>query len=108
MPLCCIFLIPGLVPGLPIFLVLFALSLVFLAIGVAAIACAVGVFASAFIGFTVVADMLLLLGAGAALFAVAMVLMWFAIWFLIQVCFGWARLMRRGGFRFSRKEVVVG
>ena len=102
------FLIPGLVPGLPVFLVLLALSLVFLAIGVAAIACAVAVFMSAFIGFSVVADMLLLIGAGAALFAVAMVLMWFAIWFLVQVCFGWVRLIHRGGIRFSRKEVVVG
>ncbi len=101
------FLIPGLVPGLPVFLVLFALSLVFLAIGVAAIGCSVVVFMSAFIGFTVVADMLLLIGAGAALFAVAMVLMWFAIWFLVQVCFGWVRLINRGGIRFSRKEVVV-
>ena len=99
------FLIPGLVPGLPVFLVLFALSLVFLAIGIAAIGFAVGVFMSAFVGFNVVADMLLLIGAGASIFAIAMVLMWFAIWFLTQVCFGWVRLIHRGGVRFSRKEV---
>ena len=99
------FLIPGLVPGLPVFLVLFALSLVFLAIGVAAVAFAVGVFMSAFVGFNVVADMLLLIGAGASIFAVAMVLLWFGIWFLTQVCFGWVRLIHRGGVRFSRKEV---
>lgn len=99
------FLIPGLVPGLPVFLVLFALSLVFLAVGVAAVGFAVGVFMSAFVGFNVVADMLLLIGAGASIFAIAMVLMWFAIWFLTQVCFGWVRLIRRGGIRFSRKEV---
>ena len=99
------FLIPGLVPGLPVFLVLFALSLVFLAIGVAAVGFAVGVFMSAFVGFNVVADMLLLIGAGASIFAVAMVLLWFGIWFLTQVCFGWVRLIHRGGVRFSRKEV---
>ena len=99
------FLIPGLVPGLPVFLVLFALSLVFLAIGVAAVAFAVGVFMSAFVGFNVVADMLLLIGAGASIFAVAMVLLWFGIWFLTKVCFGWVRLIHRGGVRFSRKEV---
>lgn len=99
------FLIPGLVPGLPVFLVLFALSLVFLAIGVAAVGFAVGVFMSAFIGFNVVADMLLLIGAGASIFAVAMVLLWFGIWFLTRVCFGWVRLIHRGGVRFSRKEV---
>ena len=99
------FLIPGLVPGLPVFLVLFALSLVFLAIGAAAIGLSVGVFMSAFLGFNVVADMLLLIGAGASIFAIAMVLMWFAIWFLTQVCFGWVRLIHRGGVRFSRKEV---
>lgn len=99
------FLIPGLVPGLPVFLVLFALSLVFLAIGVAAVGFAVGVFMSAFVGFNVVADMLLLLGAGASIFAVAMVLLWFGIWFLTKVCFGWVRLIHRGGVRFSRKEV---
>jgi len=99
------FLIPGLVPGLPVFLVLFALSLVFLAVGVAAVGFAVGVFMSAFIGFNVVADMLLLIGAGASIFAVAMVLLWFGIWFLTQVCFGWVRLIHRGGVRFSRKEV---
>ena len=99
------FLIPGLVPGLPVFLVLFALSLVFLAVGVAAVGFAVGVFMSAFVGFNVVADMLLLLGAGASIFAIAMVLLWFGIWFMTQVCFGWVRLIRRGGIRFSRKEV---
>lgn len=99
------FLIPGLVPGLPVFLVLFALSLVFLAIGVCAVGFAVGVFMSAFVGFNVVADMLLLLGAGASIFAVAMVLLWFGIWFLTKVCFGWVRLIHRGGVRFSRKEV---
>ena len=99
------FLIPGLVPGLPVFLVLFALSLVFLAIGVAAVGFAVGVFMSAFVGFNVVADMLLLIGAGASIFAVAMVLLWFGIWFLTKVCFGWVRLIHRGGVRFSRKEV---
>ena len=101
------FLIPGLVPGLPVFLVLFALSLVFLAIGAGAIGCAVGVISSAFIGFNVVADMLLLLGAGASIFAVALVLLWFGIWFLTQVCFGWVRLIHRGGIRFSRKEVLA-
>ena len=99
------FLIPGLVPGLPVFLVLFALGLVFLAIGIAAVAFAVGVIVSAFIGFNVVADMLLLLGAGASIFAIAMVLLWFGIWFMAQVCFGWVRLIHRGGVRFSRKEV---
>lgn len=99
------FLIPGLVPGLPVFLVLFALSLVFLAIGAAAVGCAVGVFISAFIGYSVVADMLLLIGAGLSIFAIALVLMWFAIWFLTKACFGWVRLIHRGGIRFSRKEV---
>ena len=49
--------------------------------------------------------MLLLLGAGASIFAVAMVLLWFGIWFLTKVCFGWVRLIHRGGVRFSRKEV---
>ena len=101
------FLIPGLVPGLPVFLVLFVLSIALLAIGIAAIGCAVSVIMSAFIGFNVVADMLLLIGAGTSIFAVALVLMWFAIWFLTRVCFGWVRLMHRGGVRFSRKEVPV-
>ncbi len=101
------FLIPGLVPGLPVFLVLFVLSICFLAIGVAAIGLAVSVFMSAFIGFNVVADMLLLIGAGTSIFAIALVLMWFAIRFLTKVCFGWVRLMHRGGVRFSRKEVPV-
>ena len=100
-------IIPGLVIGLPIFLALFALSLVFLAVGVAAMACAIGVISSAFIGFTVVADMLLVLGAGASVFAIALVLLWFGIWFLIAVTFGWVRLMTRLGVRFTRKEVPV-
>ena len=77
----------------------------FLAIGVAAVGFSVGVIMSAFVGFNVVADMLLLLGAGASIFAVAMVLLWFGIWFLTKVCFGWVRLIHRGGVRFSRKEV---
>ena len=49
----------------------------------------------------------LLIGAGTSLFAIALVLMWFAIWFLTRVCFGWVRLIHRGGVRFSRKEVPV-
>ena len=92
-------------PKSTVLLYSFLLSLVFLAIGVAAVAFAVGVFMSAFVGFNVVADMLLLIGAGASIFAVAMVLLWFGIWFLTKVCFGWVRLIHRGGVRFSRKEV---
>lgn len=100
-------LIPGIVIGLPVFLALFAVSLILIAIGAAAICCAVGVISSAFIGFTVVADMLLVLGAGLSVFAIALVLLWFGIWFLIAVCFGWVRLITRGGLRFTRKEVPV-
>lgn len=100
-------LIPGIVIGLPIFLALFAISLVLLAVSVAAVAAAVGVISSAFVGFTVVADLLLVLGAGLSVFAIAFVLLWFAIWFLIKVTFGWVRLITRGGVRFTRKEVPV-
>ena len=100
-------LVPGIVIGLPIFLALFAISLVLLAVGAAAVAAAVGVISSAFVGFTVVADLLLVLGAGLSVFAIALVILWFAIWFLIAVTFGWVRLMTRGGLRFTRKEVPV-
>lgn len=102
-----LYTIAAVIIGVPVFVVLLALNLCFLAIGVAVVALSVGLIGTAFIGFPVVADMLILLGGGASIFAVALVLLWFAIWFFIQVTLGWIRALVRLGKRWCCKEVEV-
>ena len=102
-----LYLIPAIVIGVPVFLALVVLNLALFAIGVGALGAGVGIFATAFLGFSVVADMLLLLGGGASVFAVALVLVWLAIWFLLRVTCGWIRVVVRLGKRFCCKEVEV-
>ena len=100
------FIIPGLVIGLPIFLALAVLNLAFLAVAAAVITAAVLLVLT---GLTPLAlpDRLICFGGAAAAAAIGLVLLWFAIWFLIRVTSGWVRLMTRGGKRFSRKEVEI-
>lgn len=102
-----LYTIAAIIIGVPVFAVLLVLNLCFLAIGVAAVVGGVGLIGTAFIGFSVVADMLILLGGGASIFAVALVLLWFAIWFFIQVTLGWIRALVRLGKRCCCKEVEV-
>ena len=100
------FIIPGLVIGLPIFLALAVLNLAFLAVAAAVITAAVLLVLT---GLTPLAlpDRLICFGGAAAAAAIGLVLLWFAIWFLLRVTSGWVRLMSRGGKRFSRKEVEI-
>ena len=102
-----LYTIGAIIVGVPVFAVLLVLNLCFFAIGVAAVAAGVGLIGTAFIGLSVVADMLVLLGGGASVFAVALVLLWFSIWFFIQVTIGWIRALVRLGKRWCCKEVEV-
>ncbi len=73
----------AIVIGVPVLAVLLVLDLAVLAIGVACGAGGVGLIATAFIGLPMVADMLILLGGGAAVIAIALVVIWLAIWLFI-------------------------
>ena len=93
--------------GVPVFAVLLVLDLAVLAIGVACGAGGVGLIATAFIGLPMVADMLILLGGGAAVIAIALVVIWLAVWLFIRMVIGWVRLLVRLGHRWCRKEIAA-
>ena len=93
--------------GVPVLAVLLVLNLAVLAIGVACGAGGVGLIATAFIGLPMVADMLILLGGGAAVIAIALVVIWLAVWLFIRMVIGWVRLLVRTGKRWCRKEIAA-
>ena len=97
----------AIVIGVPVLAVLLVLDLAVLAIGVACGAGGVGLIATAFIGLPMVADMLILLGGGAAVIAIALVVIWLAIWLVIRMVIGWVRLLVRLGKRWCRKEIAA-
>ena len=97
----------AIVIGVPVLAVLLVLDLAVLAIGVACGAGGVGLIATAFIGLPMVADMLILLGGGAAVIAIALVVIWLAIWLFIRMVIGWVRLLVRLGHRWCRKEIAA-
>ena len=97
----------AIVIGVPVLAVLLVLDLAVLAIGVACGAGGVGLIATAFIGLPIVADMLILLGGGAAVIAIALVVIWLAIWLFIRMVIGWVRLLVRLGKRWCRKEIAA-
>ena len=97
----------AIVVGVPVLAVLLVLDLAVLAIGVACGAGGVGLIATAFIGLPMVADMLILLGGGAAVIAIALVVIWLAIWLFIRMVIGWVRLLVRTGKRWCRKEIAA-
>ena len=97
----------AIVIGVPVFAVLLVLDLAVLAVGVACGAGGVGLIATAFIGLPMVADMLILLGGGAAVIAITLVVVWLAIWLFIRVVIGWIRLLVRLGQRWCRKEIAA-
>ena len=97
----------AIVVGVPVLAVLLVLDLAVLAIGVACGAGGVGLIATAFIGLPIVADMLILLGGGAAVIAIALVVIWLAIWLFIRMVIGWVRLLVRTGKRWCRKEIAA-
>ncbi len=93
--------------GVPVFAVLLVLDLAVLAIGAACSAAGVSLIMTAFIGLPVVADMLILLGGGAAVIAIALVVIWLAVWLFIRMVIGWVRLLVRLGHRWCRKEIAA-
>lgn len=97
----------AIVVGVPVLAVLLVLDLAVLAVGVACGAGGVGLIATAFIGLPMVADMLILLGGGAAVIAIALVVIWLAIWLFIRMVIGWVRLLVRLGKRWCRKEIAA-
>lgn len=97
----------AIVIGVPVLAVLLVLDLAVLAIGVACGAGGVGLIATAFIGLPMVADMLILLGGGAAVIAIALVVIWLAIWLFIRMVIGWVRLLVCLGKRWCRKEIAA-
>ena len=97
----------AIIVGVPVFAVLLVLDLAVLAIGAACGAAGVSLIMTAFIGLPVVADMLILLGGGAAVIAIALVVVWLAIWLFIRVVIGWVRLLARTGKRWCRKEIAA-
>ena len=78
-----------------------------LAIGAVCGAAGVSLIMTAFIGLPVVADMLILLGGGAAVIAIALVVIWLAVWLFIRMVIGWVRLLVRLGKRWCRKEIAA-
>ena len=97
----------AIVVGVPVLAVLLVLDLAVLAVGAACGAGGVGLIATAFIGLPMVADMLILLGGGAAVLAIALVVIWLAIWLFIRMVIGWVRLLVRLGKRWCRKEIAA-
>ena len=97
----------AIVVGVPVLAVLLVLDLAVLAVGAACGAGGVGLIATAFIGLPMVADMLILLGGGAAVIAIALVVIWLAIWLFIRMVLGWVRLLVRTGKRWCRKEIAA-
>ena len=93
--------------GVPAFAVLLVLDLAVLAIGAVCGAAGVSLIMTAFIGLPVVADMLILLGGGAAVIAIALVVIWLAVWLFIRMVIGWVRLLVRLGHRWCRKEIAA-
>lgn len=97
----------AIIVGVPVFAVLLVLDLAVLAIGAACGAAGVGLIMTAFIGLPMVADMLILLGGGAAVLAIALVVVWLAVWLFIRLVIGWVRLLVRLGQRWCRKEIAA-
>ena len=97
----------AIIVGVPVFAVLLVLDLAVLAIGAACGAAGVSLIMTAFIGLPVVGDMLILLGGGAAVIAIALVVIWLAVWLFIRMVIGWVRLLVRLGHRWCRKEIAA-
>lgn len=97
----------AIIVGVPVFAVLLVLDLAVLAIGAACGAAGVSLIMTAFIGLPVVADMLILLGGGADVIAIALVVIWLAVWLFIRMVIGWVRLLVRLGHRWCRKEIAA-
>ena len=97
----------AIIVGVPVFAVLLVLDLAVLAIGTVCGAAGVSLIMTAFIGLPMVADMLILLGGGAAVIAIALVVIWLAVWLFIRMVIGWVRLLVRLGHRWCRKEIAA-
>lgn len=102
-------LILFLIPAIPMTLVLLALLLVpallFLGVSLALIALGATLAVSAFSGFSVLADLLLLLGAALVALALGLLFLWLFVWVIGSGMGGLIRLVRRLGRQLCMKEV---
>ena len=100
-----------LIPALPLTLALFALLLVpallFLGVSLALIALGATLAVSAFSGLSMLADLLLLLGAALVALALGLLFLWLFVWVIGSGMGGLIRLVRRLGRQFCMKEVTA-
>ena len=98
----------GIVPGVPVAVILILAALAFLALG-AALIYAGGVFISfAFLGMGVVADILLTVGFGLFVAAVGLPVVFFAVWFFVRCVVGLCNKMLAKAGAWCRGEVLEG
>ena len=88
----------GIIPGIPLAVVLIVLALAILAVG-AALVYAGGVFISfAFLGMSVVADILLTVGFGLIVAAIGLPVVFLAVWFFLRCVVGlYSRMFAKAG-----------
>ena len=88
----------GIIPGIPLAVVLIVLALAILAVG-AALVYAGGVFISfAFLGMSVVADILLTVGFGLIVAAIGLPVVFLAVWFFLRCVVGlYSRMFAKTG-----------
>ncbi len=82
-------------------------TLFFLVLGVSVLATGAVVLAAAFSGFSVLADIMVVLGAGLIVFALGLLLFWIFIWFIGGAIVGLVRGVLSLGSRWCYKEVPV-
>jgi len=88
---------------------LFLLSLTFFTLGVAVITVAAGImlFTAAFGGFSVFADILVVLGAAVIVLALGLLLLWLFVWFIGGAMVGFIRGLIGLGGKWCYKEVAA-
>ncbi len=91
--------------GVPVSLALVALSVAFLAAGAALMGAGVFVISTAFLGMDIFVDMMLLLGAGLAVAALGLPVVFFAVWFFWRAAVSFISwIFRTGGEWCVRRE----
>ncbi len=102
-------LILFLIPAIPLTLALLALllipALLFLGVSLGLIALGASLVVSAFSGFSVLADLLLLIGAALAVLALGLLFLWLFVWVIGSGMGGLVRSVLRLGRQFCIKEV---
>lgn len=94
-----LYILFGIVAGIPATAVLIALSSCVLSLGALLISAGIFVISLGFVGITVFADIMLLFGAGLILAAFGIPIAFFAFWFFLRVVVGFVNLiLHTGGY----------